>query len=286
MTPQARAATDGSANRRQPPSRYGVARAVLGLLVGFSLGSAATPAERPIAPPQLRSGIDFAGPDVRAMQADAATNPSQLWIEQGRQRWTAPGTGRDGESTPSCQGCHGETERLAGIAAGFPKRHAPSGQLFNLEDQIRHCHSAHQGQRPPPFESDELLALTLLITQASAGMAISRPLTPELQPHFEAGRDAYQRRRGQLNLACTHCHDRHWGQRFHTDTLSQGHPNGYPVYRLEWQKPGSLERRLRSCLFGVRAEIPPWGDLSMRQLSLYLAWRAQGLPVEAPAVRK
>lgn len=260
--------------------------AAFGLLAGLGLAAAAAPPERPIAPPQLRSGIDFAGSDVRALHADAAANPSQLWIEQGRARWSTPSPGRDGRSAPSCQGCHGDPAHMAGVATRFPQRHAPTGQLFNLEDQIRHCHASRQGRTPAPYESDELLALTLLVTQASAGMVISRPLTPELQTDFEAGRAAYQRRQGQLNLACTHCHDQHWGRRLHTDPLSQGHPNGYPVYRLEWQKPGSLERRLRSCFFGVRAELPPWGDVSMRQLSLYLAWRAQGLPVEVPAVRK
>jgi L-cysteine S-thiosulfotransferase len=55
---------------------------------------------------------------------------------------------------------------------------------------------------------------------------------------------------------------------------------------LEWQKPGSLERRLRSCYAGIRAEAPPWGALEMRQLALYLMWRGEGLPIEVPAVRK
>ena len=68
--------------------------------------------------------------------------------------------------------------------------------------------------------------------------------------------------------------------------MSQGQPNGYPVYRLEWQTLGSLERRLRSCYAGIRAEPPPWGDLRMRQLALYLTWRGEGLPIEVPAVRK
>jgi sulfur-oxidizing protein SoxA len=68
--------------------------------------------------------------------------------------------------------------------------------------------------------------------------------------------------------------------------LSQGQPNSYPVYRLEWQGVGSLERRLRSCFVGVRAEPPVWGALEARQLSLYLMWRGEGLPLEVPAVRK
>ena len=107
-----------------------------------------------------------------------------------------------------------------------------------------------------------------------------------MRPHLLAGAELYQRRQGQLNLSCTQCHDRHWGQRFYTDALSQGQPNGYPVYRLEWQTLGSLERRLRSCYTGVRAEPPPFGDLALRQLSLYLNWRGAGLAIEMPAVRK
>ena len=49
---------------------------------------------------------------------------------------------------------------------------------------------------------------------------------------------------------------------------------------------GSLERRLRSCFVGVRAEPPVWGALESRQLALYLMWRGEGLPLEVPAVRK
>jgi sulfur-oxidizing protein SoxA len=89
-----------------------------------------------------------------------------------------------------------------------------------------------------------------------------------------------------MNLSCAQCHDQNFGQRLYTDLLSQGQPNGCPVYRLEWQKPGSLERRLRSCYAGIRAEIPPWGALEMRQLALYLMWRGEGLPIEMRAVRK
>ena len=104
--------------------------------------------------------------------------------------------------------------------------------------------------------------------------------------HLQAGAALYQRRQGQLNLSCAQCHDQQQGRRLYSDRLSQGQPNGYPVYRLEWQTLGSLERRLRSCFAGIRAEPPPWGDQRMRQLALYLTWRGEGLPIEVPAVRK
>jgi sulfur-oxidizing protein SoxA len=48
---------------------------------------------------------------------------------------------------------------------------------------------------------------------------------------------------------------------------------------------GSLERRIRNCMVGVRAE--PFADdaLDLVELELYLGARANGLKVETPAVR-
>ncbi len=67
--------------------------------------------------------------------------------------------------------------------------------------------------------------------------------------------------------------------------IPQGHPTGYPIYRLEWQTLGSLQRRLRNCLFGMRAISYPYGAAEMVNLELYLMWRARGMPIETPAVR-
>lgn len=253
--------------------------ALLGLALAAG-GALALDRSLPLA--SLRSGIEFAGRDVRALQDDVAGNPAQLWLAQGRVLWDAPA----GASQQSCAGCHGAPASLAGAAVRHPRLHPVSGQLVNLEDQIRRCRALQQRAAPPAFESDELLALTLLVTQASQGLPLRTEIDDALQPHWRAGAALFAQRQGQLNLSCAQCHDQRWGQRLYTDALSQGQPNGYPLYRLEWQKPGSLERRLRSCLASIRAALPDWGDLGLRQLSLYLKWRAEGLPVEVPAVRK
>jgi sulfur-oxidizing protein SoxA len=262
-------------------------RGVHGLLgVWWLAWGACTAQERLLPLAAVRSGLEFAGRDVKAMQADAQANPAQLWLAQGRDRWEAPA----GAAHRACSSCHGDIGRMKGVAVSFPRVHAATGRLFNLEDQVRHCISERQQAPVPAFESDELLALAAVITQASDGLPLRSPtdaaLLSVLLPHRLAGAELYQRRQGQLNLACTHCHDRHWGQRFYTDLLSQGQPNAYPLYRLEWQRLGSLERRLRSCYTGIRAEPPAYGDLALRQLSLYLNWRAEGLAIEVPAVRK
>jgi sulfur-oxidizing protein SoxA len=68
-------------------------------------------------------------------------------------------------------------------------------------------------------------------------------------------------------------------------TIPQGQANGYPLYRLEWQDLGSLSRRIRNCMTGVRAQPLPAHSVEMVELELHLATRALGMAVETPAVR-
>jgi sulfur-oxidizing protein SoxA len=39
-------------------------------------------------------------------------------------------------------------------------------------------------------------------------------------------------------------------------------------------------------MFGIRAEMPAYGASELTDVELFLAWRGQGLPVEAPGVRR
>jgi sulfur-oxidizing protein SoxA len=232
---------------------------------------------------QLKSGLHYSGKDVQALQADEFANPAQLWLNQGAQAWRLPSAANG----KSCASCHGAAATsMTGVAARYPAIDAASGRLFNLEDRINQCTTRHQQAVAMPPESDALLGLSLLVTQASKGMPLRVDIGGAARGHWQAGATLFSKRQGQMNLSCAQCHDQNFGQRLYTDPLSQGQPNGYPVYRLEWQKPGSLERRLRSCYAGVRAEMPPWGAVEMRQLALYLMWRGEGLPIEVPAVRK
>jgi sulfur-oxidizing protein SoxA len=256
--------------------------AALALAVAFVAG-AAPAQERPIPPDQLQSGSAFVSPDLRAQQQDEFANPGMLWVERGASLWRAPA----GTTGKACADCHGEAAAaMKGVAVRYPAIDAPSGRLMNLSDRILDCRTTRQGAAAPAWESEELLALTAYVARQSLGLALAPRIDGPARAHFEAGRAAYARRVGQMNLACTHCHDRSWGRQLLAERISQGHPNGYPAYRLEWQTLGSLERRLRACLSGVRAEMLPYGAPAYRDLELYLAWRAAGLPVETPGVRR
>ena len=251
--------------------------------VGYAAAQTAAPPARSLPLSQLKSGLYYSGKDVQALQADEFANPAQLWLSQGAQAWGQPSAA----NSKSCVSCHGAVATsMKGVATRYPAIDAASGRLFNLEDRINQCTTRHQQAAAMAPESDALLGLSLLVTQASKGMPLRVDIGGAARGHWQAGAHLYTQRQGQMNLSCAQCHDQNFGQRLYTDPLSQGQPNGYPVYRLEWQKPGSLERRLRSCYAGVRAEIPPWGAVEMRQLALYLMWRGEGLPIEVPAVRK
>ena len=239
--------------------------------------------QRAIPLTELKSGSSFLGADLRSLQSDDFANPGTLWLERGEKLWSAPA----GTKNQSCAGCHQDAKTsMRGVAARYPKVDAESGRLLDLEGRINLCRTRRIGAGPLRYESEELLALTAYVARQSRGMPLNVSIEGAARSHFDAGEKAYRLRRGQMNLSCAHCHEANWGKRLLSETISQGHPNGYPVYRMEWQAMGSLERRLRACLSGIRAEMLPYGAPEYLDLELYLAWRAQGLPVETPGVRR
>jgi len=257
-----------------------MSRAALALLL---LSSAALGQQRAIPLDQVKSGSAFLGPDLRSLQDDAFANPGMLWVERGGKIWGEPA----GKKNRSCASCHQDASTsMRGVAARYPRIDAASGRLLNLEGRINACRVGHQGAEPFRYESEELLAITAYVARQSRGEPIAVSIDGPARAHFEAGQAAYHQRRGQMNLSCAHCHDASWGKRLLSETISQGQPNAYPAYRLEWQTLGSLERRLRACLTGIRAEMLPYGSPEYLDLELYLAWRAQGLPIETPGVRR
>jgi len=251
------------------------------LLAAAFAAAGAQGEERGIPLDQLKSGSAFLGQDLRSLQADEFANPGMLWVERGEKLWREPA----GKKSLACAGCHKEAD-MRGVAARYPRIDSRSGKFLNLERRINRCRAERMDAEPLRYESDELLALTAYLARQSRGVPIAVSIEGPARAHFEAGRASYNLRRGQMNLACSHCHDANWGKRLLTETISQGHPNAYPAYRLEWQTMGSLERRIRACLSGIRAEMLPYGSKEYLDLELYLAWRAQGLPIETPGVRR
>lgn len=259
------------------------ALALLGFAASFGVVAAAEPQEAQYSAGDKKSGYLYAEPETRAMQDDDFTNPGFLWVERGSALWNKV----EGEAGKSCASCHGDAETsMKGVGASYPKYDAKLGKLVNIEQRINQCRTEQMKAEAWKWESDPLLSMTAFVKTQSRGMPVAVDIDGPAAPFFEKGKEFYYQRRGQLDLACKHCHEDNAGNHIRTELLSQGQSNGFPTYRLKWQKLGSLHRRLAGCNEEIRAEPYPLGSDEYTNLELYLAWRAQGLPVEAPSVRK
>ena len=250
---------------------------IAGLLAAAALASAQ---DMPLA--ERRSGYEQMGRETRAMQDDDTANPATFWVLEGETLWKekAGATGR------ACSDCHGDaTISMQGVAARHPAPDAISGRLMNLEQRINACRVENQKTKPLAFESRALLALASYVGRQSRGLPITIPVDVLTRRALESGRTLFNRKIGQIDLSCAQCHYQNWGRHLAGNPIPQAHPTGYPIYRLEWQGVGSLQRRLRNCMSGLRAEAFDYGSQELVDLEYYLMWRARGMKVETPAVR-
>jgi L-cysteine S-thiosulfotransferase len=254
--------------------------AVIVFIVAASFGGTAIAAEIPLS--ERKSGYDFMGGETRAMQDDDTVNPAMLWVLDGEVLWNR----KQGAAEKSCADCHGDASAsMKGVAARYPAFDGARARPLDLDERINICRVEQQKATSLPFEGKEMLALAAYIGMQSRGMPIESGSDERLQAFLKAGRDMFNLRQGQLNLSCAACHDDNWGEKLAGAPIPQGHATGYPLYRLEWQTLGSLRRRLRNCISGMRAEPYELGAPEYVDLELYLMWRARGMKVETPAVR-
>jgi sulfur-oxidizing protein SoxA len=257
-----------------------IARYFFPVLLLCAAAEAQTPPQSTLA--DRRSGYEFMGRDTRAMQDDDATNPGMLWVLDGEALWGR----KAGAAEKACADCHGEAGKsMKGVAARFPVFDFSIKRLINLDQRINLCRTERQKAPALQPESRELLALSAYLGRQSRGQPIDIAVPEQAKPFLESGRAAFNRRQGQLNLSCTQCHDGLAGSKLAGNPIPQAHPTGYPIYRLEWQGLGSLQRRLRNCFIGVRAEPYAYGAPEFVELEYYLMWRARGMKLETPAVR-
>jgi sulfur-oxidizing protein SoxA len=231
---------------------------------------------------EIRSGYYWATVETRAMQDDEFQNPGMIWVEQGSEIWNTV----EGEAGKSCASCHGDAEdSMKGVGASYPKYRDELGKLQSLEQRINECRVKNMKAKEWKWESGPLLSMTSFVRHQSRGVPVAVAIDGPAAPFFEKGKELYNTRMGQLDMACKHCHEDNPGGILRANTLTQGQSNGFPTYRLKWQKVGSIHRRFRGCNKNIRAKPFGYGSDEYVNLELYVAWRGRGLPIETPAVR-
>lgn len=232
---------------------------------------------------RLYSGWRYRNPATQSMQADDFENPGFVKVELGASEWEKV----EGAAGKACVSCHQDAEQsMKGVRAQMPKWNAKLGKPQSLQHIINACRTENMGAKAWKWESDQMLGMAAYIGLQSRGMPVAVQTDGEMASWIEKGKTLYYTRVGQLDMACANCHEANAGKMIRADHLSQGHTNGFPLYRSKWQKMGSMHRRFRGCMNNIRAKPYKRGSDEFVALEAYVASRGRGLPVETPAVRQ
>jgi sulfur-oxidizing protein SoxA len=229
----------------------------------------------------IYSGWVFRSTETQALQMDDFDNPGMIFVDQAIDSWNAA----DGSEGKSCATCHEGPENLAGVRAVYPKWNEAAGEVRTLEMQVNDCRENQMGAETWGYSSGDMVNMTALISSVSRGMPVNVAIDGPAQSTWEMGKEIYYTRYGQLELACSNCHEDNYGNMIRADHLSQGQINGFPVYRLKNAQLNSAHSRFRGCIRDTRAETFPVGSPEFVALELYVASRGNGLTVEGPSVR-
>jgi sulfur-oxidizing protein SoxA len=242
----------------------------------------AAPAHLSDALDEVMSGWRFRSDGTQAMQMDDFDNPGMSAVDAAADAWDTV----EGSEGKSCASCHGAAEdSMVGVRAVYPKWNDAAEEVRTLAMQINDCRENKMGADKYGYTSGDMAAMEALITLQSRGMPVNVAIDGPVQATWEAGKELYYTRTGQLDLSCANCHEDNYGNMIRADHLSQGQINGFPVYRLKNTKLNTVHARFKGCVRDTRAETYKPGSDEFIALELYVASRGNGLSVEGPSVR-
>jgi len=228
---------------------------------------------------EVQSGWLFRAVETQALQLDDFDNPGFIFVDKGMDLFNKV----EGSEGKSCASCH-ELKDFNGLRTKLPRVNK-DGTLQTMEDLVNYSRTQHMGAKAWKYSGSEMTAVTALISVQSRGMPMNVAIDGAAKPYWETGKKIYYTRVGQLDLACSNCHEDNYGNMIRADHLSQGQINGFPTYRLKNAKLNSVHARFKGCMKNVRAEPYKVGSDEFKALELYVASRGQGLSVESPSVR-
>ena len=237
------------------------------------------------APPHMEnvdtiySGWHFRSSETQALALDDFDNPSFVFVEQAEDLWSAV----DGTEGKACASCHEDVADFAGLRTTLPR--VEDGALVTMENLVNECRTDRMGAEAWKWSGGQMTAMTALIGLQSRGMPMNVAIDGDAAPFWEQGKELYYTRVGQLDMACSNCHEDNYGVMIRADHLSQGQINGFPTYRLKNAKLNSIHGRFKGCMKNIRATPFKEGGDEFKALELYIASRGQGLSVETPSVR-
>jgi sulfur-oxidizing protein SoxA len=253
----------------------------------------------------LLGALPASAQDLKGLQTyrdmSAEDNPGELWAERGKVLFGTP-RGPKNASLAACDFGLGPGQ-LKGAYAQLPRYFADTDKVEDLESRLMTCMVALQGFREEDIKrtafgnldrNSDMEALAAYVASQSNGMQFAVRLDhPKERFAYALGEKIFFRRNGPLDFACASCHAED-GKRIRLQDLPnmqdpkqiQAIIGGWPAYRGTQSTVRTMEHRLFDCNWQMR--LPPLEYASEFPIALttYLAYKANGGPIEAPGVRR
>lgn len=254
-----------------------------------------------IAAPAWAQGQSVADEIAKYRQLLQDGNPAELWEARGEGLWKE----KRGPKKVSLEQC--DLGKGAGIVKGvyaiLPRYFADADRVMDLETRLVYCMTTLQGYSEAeatktPYGSSnrrsDIEALVAYITAESRGEKMNAPLNhPKEKEAYLIGEKMFYFRGGPHDFACTTCHGES-GKRIRLQDLPNlSDPEDakrayttWPAYRVSQGEVRTMQWRLNDCFRQQRfPELKFTSDASIA-LTTFLAHKAQGGVLDAPALKR
>ena len=207
------------------------------------------------------------------MQDDDTANPGMLWVLDGEALWSR----KAGAAGRACADCHGDARAsMKGVAARYPAFDATRGAAGQPRAAHQHLpHRAAAGAAARLREPGAARADRLRRAPVARPADRRRDRRPRRSRSSTPAAPLFQRRQGQLNLACAQCHDDNWGRQLAGNVDPAGAPD-----RLSALPAGMAGPRLAPA---AAAQLPGRHARRALRVRRARARRARALPDVARA---
>lgn len=209
--------------------------------------------------------------------------PYEIAIEDGQALFEKPFS--NGKSYADCFDNGG-----IGVKQNYPYFDAAAGEVMTLELAINRCREAND-EEPLPYMIGGLAEIAAYMAYTSRGNIVAVEVPQDnaaAMAAYEAGKQFYFTRRGQLNFACSSCHIQSAGLKLRADRLSTmlGQTTHWPVYRSKWGETGTIQKRFAECNSQVWAKPLEAQSVEYRNLEYFLSYISNGLELNGPGSRR
>jgi sulfur-oxidizing protein SoxA len=226
-------------------------------------------------------GAMIASPGARAQYDQIMEFPPFLGdVEAGRALWETPF--RNGKRFADCFPHGGRN-----VVGNYPYYDPAAARVVTFEGALNRCLRAH-GEPELPHGQRQMGLLTAYARTLSDGMKMDvRVDSAAAREKFEAGRDLFFRRIGQLNAACAGCHLYNAGNIMRMEIISPalGHATHWPIFR-GGEELMTFQGRFKRCMEQMRAMPYGYESEEWNNLEYFLSYLSNGIPLKSSVMRK